>query len=77
MTTLSGSSSTSNSYPGLKALLDLKLKLDRKKGFRQASEEDIEEALEEIYGEEVSDLVSKRLREESFSSNIIVGDLAF
>ncbi len=59
------------SFPGLKALLDLKLRMKYGKGLSQASEEELEEAIEEIYNDEISEVVAKRLREESISSNVI------
>ena len=66
------------SFPGLKALVELKLRMKYGKRLSQASEEELEEAIEEIYNDEISDIVAKRLREESISSNIVLGgELAF
>ncbi|MEB3760209.1 MAG: hypothetical protein GSR72_00505 [Desulfurococcales archaeon] len=64
-------SGSRRSFPGLKALLDLKLRMKYGKGLSQASEEELEEAIEEIYNDEISEVVAKRLREESISSNVI------
>ncbi|MEB3765670.1 MAG: hypothetical protein GSR77_05860 [Desulfurococcales archaeon] len=61
------------SFPGLKALVELKLRMKYGKGLSQASEEELEEAIEEIYNDEISEVVAKRIREESISSNIVWG----
>ncbi|MCE4610021.1 MAG: hypothetical protein F7C36_06585 [Desulfurococcales archaeon] len=66
------------SFPGLKALIELKLRMKYGKGLSQASEKELEEAIEEIYNDEISEVVAKRLREESISSNIVWGgEIAF